>query len=90
MTAFKTRCVTTDPHESHSWPEQLDRDDPHSWELNSCAGVDGPECAWCGAEIWSSGEQWCDEFGSAFCETLHDDCPACQDGESHPHSIERG
>lgn len=49
----------------------------HEWE--SCLGCDHP--------VTADGEMLVDTDGSATCPDYYDDCPACQDGEPHPHWV---
>lgn len=49
-------------------------------------------CRWCGVAVEPvetvvrDGEAWADEEGETVCELRVDGCPACDDGEAHPHA----
>jgi hypothetical protein len=83
------RPMTT--YEPESWPNLRDRDHKHyvTGVCSRCAKLTKPPaCRWCGTEVVDDpagtyGVVGAD--GSLCCEDRIDDCPACEDGEAHPH-----
>lgn len=43
------------------------------------------KCRFCNSTLRVVDGELVDELGESCCETYYDWCPACQDGEPHPH-----